>query len=242
MKTRILFITSIIILVFIGLILILQNQSPKKEEINTIPTKYISEQIIPTKFIPIQQIPFVSTEPPLNAKDVNLSQIVKIQIDSKINIHELSLVVVPMTLFSRTDKNQTIILKPNTIWRPSSKYAIMFNQKSNNTFSNIYYFSTIGGTPTPYTIPPQNTVKINQEFALKNAPDVFLHNLVPFENTYFKITVHDNESKNPTYDFFFTITKKQGSGEEVKKAVHDWLISQGMNETQISKLDIRYSP
>lgn len=190
----------------------------------------------PTKYVAQPQVAIVSSNPPNEAKDISLDQAISVTFESSIPIPQVTIIIQPPAILQRSVDNQTLTFKPSISWKPAVAYSYMMRYK--DQFSNVYTFNTVGGTPTPYVIPPQDTVEINQRNALEKHPDVYLHNLLPYTGSAFKMEYAVNKSADTSYDYYFVVTNLNGS--DVHEAVKQWLLSQKLSEAQIAKLDIRY--
>ena len=93
-------------------------------------------------------------------------------------------------------------------------------------------------TPTP--LPPalqDHTADQENTYNQQNQPDIFLSNHVPYENNDFSIT---SDFSDTTQQFFFIISLKTADQQQGKAAVVTWLHSLGLQDSQISGLDLRY--
>ena len=222
---------TLVISIIIGLLFKMQLV---QESTNT-PTPSIDK-------LAVTQSPSISFQftSPSNVKNVPLNQVITATISKLVKKEDIQFYIGPKTPFEITLSENTISVHLKKLLLPNTKYTILFEYVPTKTFSNTYEFSTLGGgkinvqnTTTSDALIERNAIQ------LRDTPDIYLTNQTPYQSTIFKIE-SGYEVKNNKDHYYFTITKKQGSEEEVKNAVHNWLISKGMNETQISKLDIRY--
>lgn len=210
-------------------------KSPKPPDSITLP----SATPIPTQET-ISPLSIIFVDPPDQSIDVELQKPITVTFNRKLSESEISFAADPKIEYSlQTDDNKLIII-PNEPYQESTIYTYLIKSTSPDYLPKSYSFQTLGTAPVykPDTKPPGAQEKLDA-FQKENHPDVYLSNRVPYVSGNFEIMAEFK--KDPEGHFAFVVYLKTPDPLQGKKLAHVWLISQGLSEDQIKKLDISYS-
>ena len=234
---KIIFITVVILLIIISVqIIILKTYKIPSKSRNVTPIPTMSG--IKITIDPNQKNLFVMATQHINkAVNTPLNQKIVITFNTTVKQNEINFEIDPNIAYAiQTNKNIVTIIPQNNL-APSTIYFCKISHKS-GVFQRLFYFTTIGPTPTPVTDTfPTGAAKQEEDFLKTNYPDVFLSNKTPFQTSDFSIS--SDFKTTPTGHFYFIINLK-GDKEKAKINFINWLKSLGLIDVQINNLEISY--
>lgn len=184
-------------------------------------------------------ISIVSTTPEDNSKNIPSNSEIVITFNKEPKGGDVRFNTNPRIEGSTEIRGKNYVFIPSSPLPQSTFYVITLGLLDRKpTGVHAFVFQTEGPDPNfPSTEEPPNFVEDTENYQKENYPDVFLANKTPYKNDSFSVS--SAFAKTPKEHFYFTVILK---GEETKSKNEflDWLKSQGLTDTQISTLDIRY--
>lgn len=180
----------------------------------------------------------IKTDPVLNQKNVPLSQVISLEFNRSLTTSDISIISSPQTQFNTTINGSMLFLSPVSPLSRSTNYVVTISSSDHKKLIYTLVFSTEGPTPTIIDTRPSGEPQKTDQLLLKNRPDAFLSNKLPYSTSDFK-AVYSFKSA-PTGHFAFTVTLLGSNKDSSKLSFIAWVKSFGLSDTQIGQLDITY--
>lgn len=213
------------------------------------PTSTPAFQLPPT-YSPVQsndttkhkQLVVVKTSPVNNQGDVPVDiKSITITFDQQVTVQDVPLAIAPDLPYKINAQGTSIIITPQAALQPGTVYFVVLRLYRSDGKIQLYTlsFKTTGATPTPLpnTRPPQSDIDQENQQQIQSAPDVYVSNQTPHNGGTFSVT--SDYKSTPTGHFYFTVTLI-GDPTTAKNDFINWLKSLGLNDSQISSLDVVY--
>lgn len=180
----------------------------------------------------------VSTRPSNKAAIISLNQAIAVAFNRTILPNEVGITISPQLPFSVGVQDNTLLITPQSPLTPGTLYTYAIHYLTLDQLPNLFTFTTTG--PTQSQLPDTGLpggAETNDAYLVKNRPDIYLSNRLPYSGTSFTIT--STYKTTPTRHFAFTIglTGDEALGRSEALA---WLKSLGLTDQQIRGLDITY--
>ncbi|MFW5703635.1 MAG: Ig-like domain-containing protein [Patescibacteria group bacterium] len=183
----------------------------------------------------------VSTKPDDGAMNVSLTTPVEITFDKDLDLHELEIEVFPEVPFVASPEGKMLTVTFQEPLQESTIYTYTIYREAEVQLEYIYAgsFTALGPTPTPIEYRSAQVFEEEMQRERLTNPDIYLANFIPYEAETFTF---DGELYDLTEEttFKYTVTIKQGSEEEAREAVTEWLSSLELTPEQINSLEITY--
>jgi len=242
MNTRIkIFFASVIILfvVFIiAVIMILRSssQSPVGPGLTTIPT-----QAIPTLSGEVSGLSIIRTSPAHNGTDIPLktttltivvSRSLKSNESLEATVREKGTGGQIATEVHMQGKTATVTLL--RVLAPKEEYLVSLSVLPSARLVGSFRFTTVDAQPLDTY--PFGLFEEQDRNTLKDRPDIYLANQLPYSSDDFSMTAELEQGK-----FTYYVESQTLDEDALIKAVNIWLLSLGLNEGQISGLRFNYT-
>jgi len=182
----------------------------------------------------------VSSVSPLEGSaNVSLTPVITMNFNRAVLQSDIQFTSNPTFPFTEKVSGNSLIITPTSNLAPGTLYTYIVTFPSLNDNTTTYHFTTTGPTQEflPNTEPSGFDEAVNKN-ELETSPDVYVSNLLPYTTNTF--AADDQFISTPTGHFQIIVTTKNGNSETAKSDFIAWLKSNGMNNSQIGKLDIIY--
>lgn len=151
---------------------------------------------------------------------------------------DVNIFMEPPSQFSYRVQNGTVRITFLKDLQPGTIYSYSVSVLGSAPY--VASFTTTGPTPTPLPgIEPPGFFEDRDDNNRTNFPDIHIANQTPFENNTFAIESVFVET--PKEHFAFKVTGKGTvSTDDLRKAVRQWMLEQGIADSQINSLEITY--
>ncbi|OGK64984.1 hypothetical protein A2313_02795 [Candidatus Roizmanbacteria bacterium RIFOXYB2_FULL_41_10] len=194
--------------------------------------------------VPISQAPalgllkVVSTSPVDGADNVDLNSGIEIVFNRSFNSNEVIIEFMDAAIknvkHSQKIQGTTLILESTNVLTQSTVYTIRIRDQKLRVLKE-FSFLTLTVQPSPDTRPEAALTK-TIERTLRERPDVYLANLLPYQSFDFSMVL---EIDDQGY-FQFKVSSSRLSGAILKDRVAQWLLGLELSQKQISGLNIIY--
>lgn len=181
------------------------------------------------------EVQVLETTPNQQSSQVAIDQDIIFAFSGPITEDVISVDVSPETAFTLQVEDQQVIIQPQSPLKPSTEYVVEMSY--GEPFPYTLLFLTSGPTPTalPNTYPGE-MIEIQNEYMMKNTPDLFLQNQLPVTNQPFTIESEYSEREG-VYRFIATGSAPE---EELQLTVRQWLVSLGFTPRELDMISIEY--
>jgi len=229
-------IVLIILVLVLGIMVNNINQNAKNTNTTSLkngpsPTLSEANRVLGLPLSVVSVIPNDSAQIPLDSK-------FKLTFDRDFEDSEVEISIGPTTNFSISKEGAVMTLTPQRL-NPGITYSLVVKYTKLTKLPKIFYFDTIGPTPSfaPDTA-PVDSEKIQEDFQKNNHPDIYLSNQLPFETTTTKIIAVF--VKTPQGHYRIIVRSKSGDKEKSRTEGINWMKSKGLTNAQINNLDVQY--
>lgn len=244
-KKIIIVLTGIIVLIIAGTIILraLQNRSNVQSQQDT-----VQEQIeaLPTGIlVPTEQIEqsdaldIVSVNPKDMVQNADRNTSLTITFTRAPLASEIRFFMKPDAIYTQTIEGNNLRIEFLEPLLEGTLYTYSVNFTDDPLKIRVYRFVTDGALAEslPDTYDEQAFVE-QENYDRVNHPDIYLMNAVPFENEHF--AVNGFFQKEDPQHYYFVVQPKTRDETIVSQSLEVWLQLQGLGQSQIQELDIRY--